>query len=419
MSPGHESIRHILSHVLTWVSALAPLSIIIAALSFLNTLRQRSAKRDEDEAKAAREVLNKAGTKAYLLNWSLIGKMEISAGVLQIRELIEARVGKTPAAADLAALLGEQNLMEAIVEKGWRDSGAIAKFRQEALEFGQIGAEVGERIPLVQEALEVISARLRTLFLLDTFVVVDMRDKHRYRGVTQPGAAGPAEMMANLHRQLLRAASVPDKGSFSEACTLLERLSGVTATAPDASILRMLRSRYLFAGKFKSALEQRRRERANRRIREELGRRFREKFPSEAPLLDQATDALLRNFAETNLTQQRLEHSAERIVHIFGGAGGGEKLTEAVQKFLVNHTADETRNMGWLKSLLRLKYAGVTDPDVDMHLGTGAGVLKLLQMALDRGGDQHISVEIVLDRHKGILSDERDGWSALLADAQL
>ena len=123
---AYQSIRHLLGQLLSIINKFAPLSVVIAALGFLNTLKQNSAKRNQDEAKSAREVLNKAGTKAYILNWSLIGNMEISSGVLQLREMIETRLGKTPTVQEFEALLADQSLIESMIEKAWRDSGAIA-----------------------------------------------------------------------------------------------------------------------------------------------------------------------------------------------------------------------------------------------------------------------------------------------------
>jgi hypothetical protein len=61
------------AEVLAIISKLAPLSIVIAALALLHNFRQAWLKRDRDDATAVREVLNKLGAKAYLLNWSLIG----------------------------------------------------------------------------------------------------------------------------------------------------------------------------------------------------------------------------------------------------------------------------------------------------------------------------------------------------------
>jgi len=47
MIPADEPIRHWLGQILATVSKLAPLSIVVAALSFLNTLRQGRAKRSK------------------------------------------------------------------------------------------------------------------------------------------------------------------------------------------------------------------------------------------------------------------------------------------------------------------------------------------------------------------------------------
>src|SRR5271156_658406 len=119
----------------------------------------------------------------YLLNWSLIGHLEFSATVLRVRELIEERVGKSPSASALVTLFSDKPLMASIVEKAWRDSGVGEKFRQHVFEFGQVQAEMGNRIPLVQEAFEAISARLRVSFMTDVFLVNAIRTSDKYRSI--------------------------------------------------------------------------------------------------------------------------------------------------------------------------------------------------------------------------------------------
>lgn len=419
MIPGYHSIRHALGYLLSIINRFAPLSVVIAALAFLNTLKQNGAKRNQDEAKAAREVLNKAGTKAYLLNWSLVGNMEIIAGVLQLREMIEARIGKTPTPQEFEALLADQPLIESLVEKAWRDSGIVAQFRQEALEFGQISADLGDRIPLIQEALEVITTRLRILFKIDTFVLYSLRNDPAYRGIPHSATARRPDPITNLQRLFLRAANVPAKDAFSEACTLLQQFSTITATAADKRILKLIRPRWHPLAHLNDFVQRKQQDRLDRRFHQQFARQVKERLPSEATLLCEAADEVLRRANRTRLTQQRLENSSRRITHIFRGLSDSEDLRDASTKFLSAHSTGELLVMASLKDLLRLKYLGIHDPDIDFHLAVTTGTLELLKSADSRGAKHGASPSDVLARHQAALSSDRDGWSALATAARL
>lgn len=416
---AYQSIRHPLGQLLSIINKFAPLSVVIAALGFLNTLKQNSAKRNQDEAKSTREVLNKAGTKAYILNWSLIGNMEISSGVLQLREMIETRLGKTPTVQEFEALLADQPLIESMIEKAWRDSGAIAQFRQEALEFGQIRADLGDKIPLIQEALEIVATRLRLLFKIDTFVLYSFRKDPAYRSIARSATAKRPDPMTNLQRLFLRSVGLPKEGAFSEACSLLEQFSTITATAADKRILKLLKHRLHPLARIKDLLQQKQQDRLDQRFRQQFARQLNARLPAEAPLLCEAADEVLHRATRIRRTQQRLENSSNRIAHLFSGLSQSEDLADASKKFLAAHSADELRAMALLKGMLRLKYAGIPDPEIDLHLATGTGILELLKSADARGANHDTIPLDVLARHENTLSEDQDGWPALAAAARL
>src|SRR6202011_3722959 len=149
----------------------------------INTIRQARAKQKEDKVQAIRQTLIKAGTAAYVLNWSLLGDPEFAAGVLEIRDLIEGRLGKQPPITEIQKLFNDQVLVEGVIEKAWRDSGASAKYRVDALEFSRFQAEIGNRIPIVQDAFEHISSQLRMLLISEIFLIQSVRNDEAYRTI--------------------------------------------------------------------------------------------------------------------------------------------------------------------------------------------------------------------------------------------
>jgi hypothetical protein len=397
MIPADEQIHHWLGQLLKTIGKLAPLSIVVAALSFLYTLRQGRAKRDEDKARNLREILNKAGIMGYLLNWSSIGNFEFSAAVLRVRELIEERVGKAPSASALVTLFGDQLLMDSIVEKAWRDSGVGEKFRQHAFEFGQLQAAMGNRIPLVQEAFEAISAGLRVSFMTDVFIVNSIRTSDKYRRIP-PRVSGDQEAIAYIHRQLLSAAQVPKMEAFSKACTVLQRFAEITAVATDKSLLKITASPTLVF-RVEEYFHANKQDRLDRPFRQQATQTLAEKFPAEASLLTQAVDGFLRQRRNMRANERRLQTSYEQIAHVFRGLKGSTELNESCREFIAERAASASTDLAPLEKLISLKCMGVNDPQIDFSLGLGSDVLDLLKSALSRGADQKVGLQETLDRY--------------------
>src|SRR6202023_166980 len=118
----------IFTQLLLVVSKLAPLSVVIAALALLHNFWQAIIKRKRDDAIALRETIGRLGVRAYILNWSLIGNSTIAAGILEVREQIETRVGKAPSAEEIVSFVSEKLLFESVIEKAWRDAKISDKF---------------------------------------------------------------------------------------------------------------------------------------------------------------------------------------------------------------------------------------------------------------------------------------------------
>jgi hypothetical protein len=411
--PAVMHLRHGIGHLLSVINLLAPLSVVIAALGLLNTLRQNTIKRNQDVAKSTREILTRAGTKAYLLNWSLIGNMNISAGVLQLREMIEARIGKTPTVKDFESFLADRPLVESMIEKAWRDSGVIAQFLQESLEFGQIRADLGDKIALIQEALDIVVTRLRLLFMVDAFSIDSFRNNPRYRSIARSATARQPDAMTNLQGLFLSAVRIPEKDSFSEACTLLEHFADITAAASDKRILKLLRQRPHAILRMRDFFERKRHERLDRVFRKQFSRQVNDRLPLEAELLCKAADEALYRAGNTRRAQQRLERSSLRIHRIFHGVYGSEDMDEASTNFLTAHLASERKTMSTLTALLRLKFLGVTDPDVDFHLAVITGIRELLESADTRGASRSSTTPTLLAKHSNASSADQEDWPGL------
>jgi hypothetical protein len=394
------------AQVLSVVTKLAPLSVIIAALALLHNVRQARAKRDRDEAIAVRQILNKLGVKAYLLSWSLVGSAPIAAGALQMRESIEARIGRHPSAADLASFTADQLLFEAVVEKAWRDSKVIERFQSEALEFGTLRADLGNRVPLIQAALRVVDTRLRLLFLLNTFVVFSIRNDQSYKGLAQARQSGQVtDAMAQMHRLLLRAANVPETSAFSEACKLLEEFSQVAASADDHTILRLVRRNRSSVQRLQDWLGEQSGSRRESDEQQELLQKLRDRAPGEFALLKQAVEESMRRIRSERRGVAAIERSRTRMLQAFKGHPGASSLEQAARAFLASQAEHEASDLTSLSSLLRLRSLGVQDPDIDFFLGSITGVTELAKSALDRGADIKASLPVVLARHQALLSE--------------
>jgi hypothetical protein len=389
--------------VLGAITKLAPLSVIIAALALLHNFRQAAVKRDRDEASAIREILSKLGVKAYVLNWSLVGSSPIAAAVQQIREAIETRIGKKPSGEDLASFISDQLLFEGVVEKAWRDSKVIERFQSEALEFGKLRSDLGDRVPVMQAALQEIDTRLRMLFLLNTFVVFSMRNDDRYKTLGRAGESrqsGAGDAMAELQRLLFSASSVPDRGAFSEACKFIEEFSRAATSATDDAILDLTRHRRSYLRRFRDwqAVKKSRHRDDNERYG--LLQKLKDKAPDEFPLMTLVVDNVMQKRHDARVGARLLEQSSMRTLQVLKGNPRAGDLNSSIENFLTKHGRHESAELKSLSALLRIRSLGVDDPDVDVLLASPTGVTELLKSAVSRGGRVGVTLQEVLARHQ-------------------
>lgn len=398
-----HTVFHFGARVILLIGRLAPLSIVIAALGILNTIRLARVKRRQDQAQAIRETLNAAGTSAYTLTWSLLGGMDIKVPLLELRDAIETRLGKPASQQQLLDLLADQLLIEPMIGKAWRDSGTIDRFRQQASDFSRLTADMGGRIPLVQEALEQINAQLRILLLADSALIVTIRNNRRYRNLPPARSGQPADPLHRICMMFLSDSQRPESEAFEKAAKFLSTLAAVTAGASDRRILRLLRPR-LLPGRWRGYLATRAQERRGRTARPQIAAEFQKHFPQDAGLLTAALDAALRQTRDLRRKEKVLRESAAHILRTLRISGEDLRLKEATED-LVQVLSDEFRDKTLkVHALIRLKALGVADPEVDVHLATETGPLDLLKSAIKRGATTTVSREQVLRLHAQQLS---------------
>lgn len=409
MLPIAESLRDYVSEPLRVATKLTPLSIvvaafslIVAALSFLNTLRQAKIKRQQERAQRFREMLSTAGIAAYTLAWSLVGNLDISTALLQLLEAIETRLGKSPSMGAIEELLEERLLISSMIGKAWRDSGIVAKFRQDTIEFGRIHVAIGNQIPLAQEALEVINAKLRTLLISDILLMRAMRNEKNWpTGISKP--------VNYLFERLSAAATVPEEEIFSEGCQLLSGFAGVIALADDMRVLKLLEPpSALF--RTKEYVRIKYRERKARLFRREIAAKLAHHRPEECLLLCEAVDSTLRLIKNARKSQQRLQLSADRVADLFGGLEGSDALEMTAKNFLDYRIVDGSKKAHALVQLLRLECLGVVDPEVDFRLAVEADVLSLVKSAGTRGAQGQVTIPKLLDRHGSVQPTSDADW---------
>ncbi len=390
-----------MASILGIIAKFAPLSIIIAALGFLQSVRQARIKRDHDDAVSVRGVLNSLGTKTYVLEWSLLGSPPslIAASVMQIREAVEERIGKAPADHEIAEFLSEQLLAEGIVEKSLRDSKVIERFQSEALEFGKLRADLGNRLPLVQAAFAEVETRLRMLFLLDSFLIFAMRNKPEYKELKGRDPGMPPVGMSGLHRLLLQHLILPDREAFSEACGFLQEFCEAAGAANDRRVLSLTRRRHLFP-KLGDWWSTRRDLRGDDSEEKVLLKKLKENAGEHFNLLSPVVAELSKARRQERVASRLRQRSALRILGALDNQGEGSKLAKVTRAFLAKCEATTGDSSATMFNLLQLRARGIDDPDIDALLASASGAVELLKSALDRGATGDVGSGEILARHK-------------------
>ncbi len=379
-----------------FINKLAPLSIVITALGILNTIRLARVKRRQDDAQALRETLNTAGTTANTLNWSLLGRSDVTIPLLALRDMIETRLTKPVTAQALSGLLNDQLLIEPMIAKAWRDSGEFDRFRQQFLDFGRLEAEIGSRIPLVYEALERINAQLRVLLHTDSNLIVTVRNDSRYRNIASL-AGKPVDPLSHVHRMFAKDARHSSPESFSHASQFLNALAGATASASDKRILMLFRPLGLL-DRWKHYLARRNAERRDRILRPQLARQLEENFPNEAPMLTVALDTVLSKTRELRQNDLILRDSAEKITNTLRTSQDSD-LAKATKKLVETLSSSYRDDIYTMHALIRLKTLGIPDPEIDAALGLEIGSLELVKSADARGANLMQGPKTILNQH--------------------
>ena len=391
----------IYKQALTGIAQLAPLSILIAALTYLNNLRQARIRREIDEVTALREVFSRLGVKSYLLSWSLIGDSLIAAAVFQIRESIEARLGKSPSAEDIRLLISDQLLFEAIVGKAIRDSKVAEKFQTEALEFGKFKADLRNRVPLVDTALQAIETKLRMLFSLDSFLIFSIRNDPDYKLLKD--STIEKGVMSELHHLLLRASLPKGNGEFTEASKFLQKVSDCVAEADDVTILRLTRYRQSFIRRCKDWLSDQRRRFRDEKKYSKLIQQLKDNAPNEFPLLRLTAEKAIQQRHNKRNAANHLEQSGIYILQVFKNRSNYSSLKEATEIFLKSLFSESLEESETVFTLLYIRAKGVEDPDIDIFLAAITGNLQLLESACNRGGNVNISLSEVFAKHQHLI----------------
>jgi hypothetical protein len=407
MTPAETSSIHLAGRLIAFINTLAPLSIVLTALGILNTIRLARVKRRQEEAQSVRETLNAAGTSAYTLNWSLLGGMDFKVPLLQLHDAIEARLGKSPAPQVLSDLINDQSLIEPMIGKVWRDSGIIDRFRQEALDFSRLSADVGDRIPLVQEALQQVNAHLRVLLLTDSNLIFNIRNKGRYRSIPASQSGHPVDPLQLVHKMFISDSTRPNDNSFSQACEFLNTLASTTAAATDRRILRLSKPQSL-RRRWQDYLSSRRQDRRDSRLRPQLLKQLEEKFPNELPLLTVSLDAVLRKTRELRRKEQVLSDNAAYILRALKVDPKHSKLAQNSQSLLETLFLAYRQAIYSMHAIVRLKTLGIPDPQVDAALAQETGNLELLKSAEARGANFLAGSDMVLQQHGHHLADVDD-----------
>ena len=384
---------------ITEIGKLAPLSIVLTALGILNTIRLARVKRREDQAKAIRETLNSAGTSAYILTWSLLGGMSAKVPLLELRDAIETRLGKPVAAQPLLDLLNDQLLIEPMIGKAWRDSGAIDRFRQEAFEFSRLSADIGSRIPLVHEALEQINAKLRVLLQADSTLTVNVRNDKNYRTLPPAHPGQPNDPLHRVMTLLLSDTPRNNSETFQTSTGFLNALAAATASASDRRILRLVHARMILP-RWKNHFAERAAKDRDRPVRAEIAAQFQQVIPQEAGPLTSALDAALKQTHTLHQKEQLLRHNAAYILHTLKTSDENPKLRDAVQGFVQALAKKNEEEIWKTHALIRLKALGVGDPEIDVHLAIATGTPELLKSAMNLGATMVVGLDRVLHSHR-------------------
>ncbi len=391
-------VFEIYKQVIKIIAQLAPLSVLIAALTLINNLRQAKIKRKLDEANALREVFSRLGVKSYLLNWSLIGNSQIMAAVLHIREAIEARLGNNPSSEELRQVISDQILFESLVEKALQDSKFTEKFQMEALEFGKFKADLGNRIPLLEEALQIVEVQLRMLFLLNTFLIFSIRNDQGYKALGQ--SETDQEVMEELHRLLLRASMIKDKNSFSEGCKFIEEISDAATRADDDTILQLAHYRLSWIENCKCWLAEQRRQYRERKKYNELIQNLKQNAPKEFQLLKISADNIKQKKRISRNNSKLLEQSGNHILRTLKGVANYNSLKKTIEKLIESRNTEESEDLETMSTLLKIRSLGIEDPNIDIFLASSMGTVQLVQSAIQQGASVNISLSEVIEKHK-------------------
>jgi hypothetical protein len=397
------------------VVTLAPFSIVLAVITFIYNVMQARQKARAEEARTIRELFNRLGTKAYLLNWSQVGNPEIASAVLELRELIEERLGKTPTQNDVNTLVADRLLFESLIQKGWRKAGITSHFQTEALDFGQLLAELGNRLAVLRVALEAVNTQLRMLFVSDVLALHATRDFRKFAHFQKSRHGAPPSPITSLHRFIAASTGAQEKTEFSEACILLENFSALLSTTPDRRVLQ-LPSPAPNRNRLSEALHRWRLRRRDKVLLSRTSRVFHEKFASEADFLDEAFRFHIEHARILDPSDLRLESSVSTLKHRITGLTGEAAVREALDKFMRARHDRQDKDAVALNDLFHLKFVGINDPQVDLAIGNmvGIGGTIHVEAALERGASSHVSLEQLLSDYSQQISNQTDGWQDLI-----
>lgn len=395
-----------IKEILSLFKHLAPLSVVIAAIALLHNFHQTRAQKRSTQATSLRKTLGILGAKTYLLNWSLIGNSDTNKALLQIRELIELRIGTLPSSDDLSTLISDKKLFEGIIDKGFIDSGFTEKFQSEAVEFGKIKADIGNKIPILDVALEEVNTKLRMLFLLNTVVVFSARNKETINSLFKSDSSEESTipLMTTLHQFLSDAAHISDKGSFSEACKFIQELSYAISNIDDNVLLSLSKKPSMHVIAWVWLWDIWKKVQEKKKINE-IAKALKQNPSEEYRLLHRAFEDILQNKCKLRQRIKIMTLRANKLLEAVNGYLGIKELEKATNKFLSKYSEKKFIDIKTSLDLIKLRAIGVNDPDIDIFLATTTGIIELIQSAVDRGGNVNSSLGEILKKYREQLSN--------------
>lgn len=387
-----------LEQLLDFVSLLAPLSIVVAALALVNSYRQAEQRRRDEKVQRIRELVSELGTLAYVVKWASLGDSDVDIAVLRIRDDIQKRLGPTPTAEEIRTLMTDQRLREALVWDAFAASGSSERVVQQMKDFARLRARLQFFNNVVETAMDTIAACMRVRLMRSMFIVLGLRNpQHSLRS---PGTTDVERSpLAHTHRVLRADAQQPRENGLSEALDVIEELGNFVLRAPDSAVLR-LGAKAGPSRRLWSWLQRKRGARTENVKAADLRNRILTNFPDYAELLDPAISYVLAARNNLPTDQRQLVATNARFARL-GGSAATQKLRDAVGKFLVVHFEEEEEEQSQLEALLELKAQGVEDPDIDLFLAAASGVHSLQESAISRGANSNVDILGVLRRHMG------------------